>query len=83
MMLYLSRKQRKSDSDLSFLANTDTLTKLPNRSNFITNINHAINNEKQCCFAIIFFDIDYFKSINDNYSHEIGDIVLRYFSKQD
>ncbi|MGK0273507.1 MAG: diguanylate cyclase (GGDEF)-like protein [Cocleimonas sp.] len=81
MMLYLSRKQRKSDSDLSFLANTDTLTKLPNRSNFITNINHAINNEKQCCFAIIFFDIDYFKSINDNYSHEIGDIVLRYFSK--
>ena len=80
LMWYLIRKQRKSDSDLSILANTDTLTDLPNRSNFINNINHIITKENNDCFAIIFFDIDYFKSINDNYGHEIGDMILKRFS---
>ncbi len=81
LMLYLSRKQRKSDSDLSLLASTDVLTELPNRSNFIDNINYVINKGNHSCFAIIFFDIDYFKSINDNYGHEIGDEILRRFSR--
>jgi diguanylate cyclase (GGDEF)-like protein len=32
-------------------------------------------------YAIIFFDLDHFKTINDTYSHEAGDLVLKTFSK--
>ena len=32
-------------------------------------------------YAIVFFDIDYFKKINDNYGHDAGDVVLSTFAK--
>jgi len=73
-------RQRKSDNKLAYQANTDTLTELPNRVNFIQNIDKYIAQDPKSLFAIVFFDIDYFKSINDNYGHEIGDEILRRFS---
>jgi diguanylate cyclase (GGDEF)-like protein len=32
-------------------------------------------------FAIIFFDIDHFKKVNDNYGHDGGDVILKTFAK--
>lgn len=81
LIIFLIRKQKQSNYDLSFLANTDTLTELPNRDNFIEQINHAILKEPDSGFSIIFFDVDYFKSINDIYGHELGDKTLQLFSK--
>ena len=81
LMMYLIRKQRQSNNDLSYLANTDTLTDLSNRDNFIQHINQTLKLEGNSKFAIIFFDVDYFKSINDIYGHEVGDKVLKLFSK--
>lgn len=81
LMLFLIRKQQQSDSSLSLLASTDKLTDLPNRDNFIQHIDQLILKEPDTQFSIVFLDIDYFKSINDNYGHEVGDIVLKLFSK--
>ena len=80
LMVFLIQKQRKSNSDLSYLANTDTLTDLSNRDNFIKHIDKSIQFESDKEFAVIFFDVDYFKSINDIYGHEVGDTVLKLFS---
>jgi len=32
-------------------------------------------------YAVIFFDLDYFKKVNDNYGHECGDVILSTFAK--
>lgn len=56
----------------------DSLTKLPNRRAFESHLNSA---KKRCTrsgksFALAYIDLDYFKPINDNYGHHIGDSVL-------
>lgn len=56
----------------------DSLTKLPNRRAFESHLTSA---KKRCTrsgksFALAYIDLDYFKPINDNYGHHIGDAVL-------
>lgn len=80
LSFYIVNKQRQNEHKLAYMASTDVLTELPNRANFIKSIEESIKNKPASRFAIIFFDIDYFKSINDNYGHEVGDEILRQFS---
>lgn len=56
----------------------DSLTKLPNRRAFES---HLVSAEKRSIrsgksFALAYIDLDYFKPINDNYGHHVGDAVL-------
>ena len=82
LAFYILKQQAKNTHKLSVLATTDTLTTLPNRANFIDNINSQISHSPESIFAVIFFDIDYFKSINDNYGHEVGDQILQKFAEK-
>ncbi|MCT4584450.1 MAG: diguanylate cyclase [Peptostreptococcaceae bacterium] len=70
---------RKKDREkIERLAYYDTLTRLPNRRFFIEELNNNIdyNGGIKTKVAIMFLDIDKFKFVNDNYGHNVGDILL-------
>lgn len=64
---------------LAKAAATDSLTKLPNRRDFdleiVREMRRAERNQSQLCLAIA--DVDWFKTVNDNYGHQFGDQVLQ------
>lgn len=70
---------QKINQQLNHLAVTDPLTQLFNRRH----MNELLQQEWRRCsrydgnFAIIMFDIDWFKSINDTFGHQMGDKVLQ------
>jgi diguanylate cyclase (GGDEF)-like protein len=70
---------RQSEAKYRVLALYDTLTGLPNRVMFQDRLARAIAHSKKShtYTAILFIDLDRFKPVNDNWGHEVGDIVLR------
>lgn len=72
-------ERKAAQKQLSFAANFDLLTGLPNRHQFCQNTDLAIlqSKNREGSLAIIFFDLDNFKALNDTYGHSFGDQVLR------
>ena len=66
------------------LANRDYLTSLYNRRYFCEEgdklLKQAEKNNTE--ISIVAIDLDYFKSVNDEYGHEAGDEVLKFFSRE-
>ncbi len=66
------------------LANHDSLTGLANRSLFFTRLPHLTDQLHRCDrhHAVFYIDLDYFKKINDELGHAIGDKVLQMCAKR-
>lgn len=72
-------ERKEMESKLQRLARTDPLTGLANRRYFFELADRSRN---QCAryhrsYALMMLDIDHFKSVNDTYGHDIGDVVLK------
>ena len=77
-------ERKDAEQRLMKLAHFDTLTGLPNRSQFYISLTHSLAqaSEHQWAVAVLFMDIDRFKNVNDTLGHTIGDDLLRQFSSR-
>lgn len=70
------RQLRDSRRRLRTLANLDTLTQVPNRRHFRELAEHALRQDEPGTAALLIFDVDHFKRINDLFGHAAGDRAL-------
>lgn len=85
LMLTRDITKRKSlEKKLEHMAYHDTLTGLPNRRLFKSNLLQALNEKERLeqDICVMFMDIDKFKIVNDTLGHDIGDELLCQFSQK-
>jgi diguanylate cyclase (GGDEF)-like protein len=71
-------ERTRLEDKIQFQATHDPLTQLPNRDALFSFIrNEIIKAGSANQFAVLFFDLDRFKLINDSFSHAIGDELLK------
>ncbi len=78
-LLILNEQLRENEGKLRFDAFHDKLTGLPNRASFIHHLESALQvsqSDPTYRFAVLFFDFDGFKVVNDSLGHWLGDELL-------
>ena len=68
-----------AEAEINHLAFYDVLTRLPNRRLLIDRLNHALSAGARLGRggALLFLDLDHFKTLNDTLGHDVGDLLLR------
>ena len=79
LVIFLSYVVIKTDK-LERIVNVDELTRVQTRRSFF--LNNSDNGKRTFDYLILIIDIDYFKSVNDSYGHEVGDKYLKKFGQE-
>jgi len=78
-----SQELRGSYADMRELSRMDDLTGIPNRRYTMTNLDILLERwSPRRPVAVLMYDIDGFKQVNDRFGHQVGDDVLRGVSKR-
>ncbi|MFQ3234515.1 MAG: diguanylate cyclase (GGDEF)-like protein [Paraglaciecola sp.] len=74
----LEKRVKNRTLELEKLANTDELTDLSNRRSTIFTLEKEMKRSQRypCEMSILMIDVDYFKQVNDEFGHQVGDKVL-------
>jgi diguanylate cyclase (GGDEF)-like protein len=69
---------REAEAQIQYLARYDTLTGLPNRSAWQEHVRSALHTAQRHgdALAVLFLDLDNFKTVNDSLGHPVGDRLL-------
>ena len=72
-------ERKRTEQELRYLANYDTLTGLPNRTLLAERLGHAVVRARRGGrkVAVLFLDLDRFKHVNDSMGHAAGDRMLK------
>ncbi|WP_165464633.1 cyclic di-GMP phosphodiesterase [Enterobacter cloacae] len=70
-------EERRAQERLRVLANTDTITGLPNRNAIHELISDSIGARGDTQVGVVYLDLDNFKKVNDAYGHMFGDQLLQ------
>src|ERR1700683_1661141 len=68
-----------SKEELTHVAYHDSLTQVANRAFFMDQLTQCVNRTKRCQdykFAVVFIDVDHFKTVNDSLGHSAGDQLI-------
>ncbi len=76
---YVRQERRKAEETIHRLAYTDPVTDLPNRAQFLEQVQQAFEAEKtgKHSLALLLMDLDRFKDVNDTLGHHHGDGLLQ------
>ena len=77
-----ARQLTELNKHLEIVSNTDVLTGLFNRRYGLAYFQELIKDADNYPIALYSLDLNYFKPINDNYGHDMGDFVLREVGKR-